>query len=298
MPNGSSMTIAESLKPRRNERVMDLVAAAGLNVERWAESQYGPVEIPAANPAYCYEWAFVEAGQVVLVNVWHDQIQEREGRAWCDLNPRAYAGQVRQAANMHASQRGAISKRAGRMDEAIAYAFRNGLPVRVIVGQGLRRDIQDPKSQVKSRMRLRLLDPEPWSVQQYNDATGECRLLRGAAPIYVDQFAVPQPLSPHQHDVTSKVWERDPRVRERALLRAAGKCELCHQPGFRMPDGRIYLETHHVIPLSENGPDHESNVVALCPNDHREAHHGERRDAIRAHLLELLAAPRRTGSCE
>jgi 5-methylcytosine-specific restriction protein A len=56
-----------------------------------------------------------------------------------------------------------------------------------------------------------------------------------------------------------------------------------------MVSGAIYLETHHVVPLSENGADHERNVVAICPNDHREAHHGERREAIRTDLLVMLA---------
>jgi 5-methylcytosine-specific restriction protein A len=56
-----------------------------------------------------------------------------------------------------------------------------------------------------------------------------------------------------------------------------------------MAGGGVYLETHHVVPLSEKGVDHERNVVALCPNDHREAHHGERRDAIRTRLLAMLA---------
>jgi 5-methylcytosine-specific restriction protein A len=56
-----------------------------------------------------------------------------------------------------------------------------------------------------------------------------------------------------------------------------------------MAGGGVYLETHHVVPLSEKGVDHERNVVALCPNDHREAHHGERRNAIRTQLLAMLA---------
>jgi 5-methylcytosine-specific restriction protein A len=56
-----------------------------------------------------------------------------------------------------------------------------------------------------------------------------------------------------------------------------------------MTGGEIYLETHHVVPLSEKGADHERNVAALCPNDHREAHHGERREAIRSLLLAMLA---------
>jgi 5-methylcytosine-specific restriction protein A len=30
-----------------------------------------------------------------------------------------------------------------------------------------------------------------------------------------------------------------------------------------------YLETHHVISLSEQGPGKVTNVIALCPNDHR-----------------------------
>ncbi len=69
------MSLLESLKPQTNQKVMDLVASAGGDVQRWAVSRNGPVQYPASNPAYCYEWAFVETGFVVL-NVWHDQIEE------------------------------------------------------------------------------------------------------------------------------------------------------------------------------------------------------------------------------
>ncbi|MGH8672363.1 MAG: HNH endonuclease, partial [Burkholderiales bacterium] len=34
---------------------------------------------------------------------------------------------------------------------------------------------------------------------------------------------------------------------------------------------------HHVAALSEGGADTDDNVVALCPNHHREAHHGARK---------------------
>ena len=56
-----------------------------------------------------------------------------------------------------------------------------------------------------------------------------------------------------------------------------------------MADGKIYLETHHVISLGEHGLDTESNVAALCPNHHREAHHGEKRAEMRKVLLKELA---------
>ena len=39
-------------------------------------------------------------------------------------------------------------------------------------------------------------------------------------------------------------------------------------------DGTLYLEPHHTRRLSDGGPDHPRWVGALCPNCHREIHHG------------------------
>lgn len=82
---------------------------------------------------------------------------------------------------------------------------------------------------------------------------------------------------------------RDPAVRLAGLQRADGRCELCDAEGFRMGDGRLFAETHHVQPLAERGVDRVWNVVALCPTHHREAHCGSRRVQMKAQLLELLA---------
>ncbi|WP_170319512.1 HNH endonuclease signature motif containing protein [Polyangium spumosum] len=56
-----------------------------------------------------------------------------------------------------------------------------------------------------------------------------------------------------------------------------------------MADGRVFLETHHVIPLAAGGPDTIANVVALCPNHHREAHHGAKRQEMSDKLLARLS---------
>ena len=56
-----------------------------------------------------------------------------------------------------------------------------------------------------------------------------------------------------------------------------------------MDDGRLYVETHHVQPLAEQGSDRVWNVVAFCPTHHREAHYGSRRAQMKAQLCELLA---------
>ncbi|MGB8479113.1 MAG: HNH endonuclease signature motif containing protein [Acidobacteriaceae bacterium] len=76
------------------------------------------------------------------------------------------------------------------------------------------------------------------------------------------------------------MYSRDPRVREVVLRRANGQCEFCGELGFVKPDGARYLESHHMIALANDGEDRLTNVIALCPNDHREAHFGERRNEI------------------
>lgn len=85
------------------------------------------------------------------------------------------------------------------------------------------------------------------------------------------------------------MYLRNRAVRDAALTRASGACELCGQRGFVTQSGTIYLETHHVQPLSEGGADSEDNVVALCPDDHRRAHYSAEAAEIRERLQGTLA---------
>lgn len=286
------MNIIDGLKPHQSRRVMDLVAAAGVDVTPWGVSSKGKVPVPSANPAYCFEWAFVESGVVVVLNVWHRDLKESDGIVWCDMNPRAWAQSVTESNELRPSERGTLLRRATRANEAIALAYKDKLRVRVIIGEGSQRDFTEPESQA-SHINSRLLDPVPWTVERYDQDTGECHLVRGAVtPKYIDQFSVAELHTPNKHEVRGMVWERSRRVRDSVLARANGHCELCKQPGFKTADGKMYLETHHVKPLSDGGSDHEGNVAALCPNHHREAHHGELRENISARLQEILATAR------
>ena len=92
--------------------------------------------------------------------------------------------------------------------------------------------------------------------------------------------------------IRSEVWTyaRDPKVRAAVLKRAGDHCEFCGHVGFMKPDGTRYLETHHVIALANDGEDRVTNVIALCPNDHREAHFGEGREDIEAQMILKLRA--------
>jgi len=129
-------------------------------------------------------------------------------------------------------------------------------------------------------------------VHAYDDASGRVRLVRGETPLvsstFVDQFSVPEPVEKRQ--VSAARYPRSAEVRASVLRRSQGICEHCGTPGFKTVDGAIYLETHHVVALADGGADQEWNVVALCANDHRHAHYGERRDKVREELLEKLAA--------
>lgn len=82
-------------------------------------------------------------------------------------------------------------------------------------------------------------------------------------------------MTPERLQETTSSFQRDPRVREAVQSRAKGSCELCSQPGpFLTRDGDRYLEVHHLTPLAQGGADLIENAAAVCPNCHRELHHG------------------------
>lgn len=51
------------------------------------------------------------------------------------------------------------------------------------------------------------------------------------------------------------------------------RCQVCGTTLFIK--GKGYAETHHVKPLSQEGPDIESNMLVLCPNHHILFDYGE-----------------------
>lgn len=72
---------------------------------------------------------------------------------------------------------------------------------------------------------------------------------------------------------TTSTFVRDRYVSDYAKQRAHGICQLCGRPApFKDRDGKPYLESHHIIWLSNGGEDSIDNTVALCPNCHRKMH--------------------------
>lgn len=280
------MSLKDDLRPTSKNRVIDLVQAAGVDVSDWGQFARG-AKWAAVNPKYCYEWSFVQSGRVVVLNLWHASLEERRGEVSVSINMREEARRLERI-----RAKSVWVKRAFKMDNAIATAFQDRLTVRVIINEGEMRRALNPRTKA-SVVKQRALDPVPWSITSYDLSSGHAVLIRGGVAVApIDQFdlnSTETPAPPQQVTVSGKVFLRDSAVRAAALARAKGRCEFCGQPGFATPNGQIFLETHHIIPLSEGGSDVITNVAAVCANHHREAHHGAQAELIRARLLEVAA---------
>lgn len=108
-------------------------------------------------------------------------------------------------------------------------------------------------------------DPSDRSLRLWSRPLSEVRELARAVP------------SPRVSEKTRKVItrQRSEAVKVYVLRRAKGVCESCHHPApFVAKGNRPYLEPHHIHRLADGGPDSPDSVAAVCPNCHREIHHG------------------------
>jgi 5-methylcytosine-specific restriction protein A len=270
---------------------------------------------PRSNPAYCYNWSFGGTNEPSITCLWHESFSVEDGRIVCRGNIRQLAADLENVAS-RPEEDGEVkirarnqAARARAVDDLVRKAAAGDRVLRVIVNEGHMRS-EKSLGYDRSAVKVRILDGTPWRVDQYTTESGDFVIVRGsevaaivsAAHVpgpgpavgerpkkYSDQFDAGKDEA-DRHHVEGFAYERDPAVRAEVLERAEGLCEFCNAPGFVTRGGTIYLESHHVVPLSESGSDRVWNVVALCPNDHREAHFSERSPEIRAGLLEFLSA--------
>lgn len=217
---------------------------------------------PHANSPYLNQcWAWLE-GDVAVVNVWMDNIRH-------PTELKAHYSTSYQARGQN--------HKGHRTDEIYKEIIRKGLRVHVIL-----------KERTTSK---RILDTELWCAT-YDESTGVLTLVRGEANQYEDQHG---DFSVETEEIHYEVSRRSRFLRLRALERSRGICEYCGEPGFRTPKGTVFAEVHHIQPLKEDGPDSLDNLVVLCPNDHRRAHHSTERDKMKILFLKLRESDRYLG---
>ncbi len=127
--------------------------------------------------------------------------------------------------------------------------------------------------------------PKPTEFRPTADENALNRMTREA----LSAPCLPRPSGqrePAKFTRTSTAFERDPLVRAFVLRRSAGKCECCgNDAPFVDQDGEPFLEVHHINPLANGGEDMVENTAAICPNCHRECHHGRNAVTLRQRLL-------------
>ncbi|MGM1052866.1 MAG: HNH endonuclease [Pseudomonadota bacterium] len=84
-------------------------------------------------------------------------------------------------------------------------------------------------------------------------------------------------------------YKRSIAVKRYAIARSNGVCERCDKEGpFYTSEGKPFLEVHHIMRLSDGGPDKPEWVAALCPNCHREAHYSTDSNSLNEKLLGIV----------
>ena len=116
-------------------------------------------------------------------------------------------------------------------------------------------------------------DTEETNNQRLTDEIARARSLNANA---LQQRLIAAPKIPERVQIISIGYRRNADVIVAVLNRANGICERCNKnaPFVRRSDGTPFLEVHHRKPLAEGGEDTTENALALCPNCHREVHHG------------------------
>jgi 5-methylcytosine-specific restriction enzyme A len=272
------MSMLDDLRPKQKLRVMNLLREAGLNVSAW-KNYKGP---PAANPKYCYNWSFEQPGKFVAVCIWHRDLKLRGKTVVHTSQRKNYGG-------AGGSQNAAVwNRRARAFEGALELAFRQKLPVRVIIVDGApgRGGV---KRATASIVRARLLDDVPWAVTEYDYASGRRVLTRGARQVKQTKTSVDWELSWFEGEAKRRFVlhrQREGRARrakiQDALARNAGRliCEV-KNCGFDFKErygvlGEGYAQVHHLAPLSRSAIGGRNvklqDLAIVCANCHVMVH--------------------------
>ncbi|MGY2958185.1 5-methylcytosine-specific restriction protein A [Pseudomonas sp. TE6349] len=309
-------TAVEFLRPTSKSMIIDCVRNAGIDVQAWRfrKKDGKPVATPQSNGGYCYEWSFrSDDGSISLLCVWFEEMGiDNQGRVCFAGNLKAYSDTLIRQLEKNPKNRNRTIKdprisRAQHFSSTVELAHVNARYVRVAIVSGPVREKEDEGSD-HDRAIGRQLDNQEWYVESFDGDTGAFLLVRGirdqgnietegdsvqpdhtltSEAAAMDQFSTDE--RPDTYTYNGVQRYRDPSVRLRVLKRSGGVCELTNVPGFMMANGCVYLETHHIIPLSEGGADTDANVIALTADAHRQVHYGLDRDNLRTRCLEIVA---------
>ncbi|MFC1860149.1 MrcB family domain-containing protein [Chloroflexota bacterium] len=112
----------------------------------------------------------------------------------------------------------------------------------------------------------------------------------------------PQNIPPHTQQRGRNKWRTDPGIGKASIINCGYQCEIDpnHVTFTSKVTGQNFVEVHHLIPMANQADfsyslDVPANIIPLCPNCHRQLHHGKR-EQVMVVLGDLLN--RRTAALE
>lgn len=268
------MTAPTAPKPTQKLVVMELLKEAGVDVSDWPNYRGSN---PSTNPKYCYNWSFEQPGKLFVVCIWHDSLTVEDGMTVYRHQPDPHGRK--------GTGESIWKKREAEFCYALERAYRQQLPVRVILLEGERRDAK------ASKVHFRLLDPMPWAVLEYDPVTDSCLLARGEEPVSSSMLSSDVELSWFEGErrrafVNHRSREakaREAKIEE-SLKKNGGKL-VCEVEGCRFDFserygdlGKGYAQVHHLSPLNTSPksgrPVKLSDLAVVCANCHAMIHLG------------------------
>lgn len=275
MTTQKEVEVLESLRPKSKTNVMELLRSAGHDVEYWQRNADGStVKTPAANPNYCYNWSFGSVSEVIVLCVWHGELEVDGNRVVLRDNMRSLDDELsavamsagRSPKDRDRARQQAIRARA--FDGLVRSAFEKLLPVHFIINEGNQASREQLGAE-SSEVSLRALDPELWYVHEYNERTGGALLVRGAKPArdvvdsadedVDDDYRGPAD-SRQLKAIRVRRGQRD--FRDRLLAAWGRRCVVTES----RVDG--LLEAAHIVPHSEVTDYRTSNGLLLRADIH------------------------------
>ena len=273
MTTPSTIEVLQKILPTSKVNVIDLLRAVGHDVSPWSFRDDGaPVDEPASNGAYCYEWAFGSEREAIVLCVWHkslvataERVELRENLRKLGDELSAIAGSSLRSPTERSRTRQQAS-RAYHFDSLVRRAYDQMAPVALILNEGSVAE-REKLGDGSSRVSKRALDTEPWYVHKYDGGTGECLIVRSVkvsndiaqGSTEEDEYKGPED---RRQLATIKVRRGQPEFRDKLLSAWQRRCAVtgCRIVGL--------LEAAHITPHSETTDFRTSNGLLLRADIH------------------------------
>jgi len=147
------------------------------------------------------------------------------------------------------------------------------------------RSVTTPSDEIANKIRSLILKRRKSGLPDYDDES-----IEEANIDELRKIALMRSSSSLSKQKRTAIYRaRSLAIKRYVLHRANGVCEFCNEAApFYKSDGTAYLEPHHTTRVADEGPDHPSHVIGLCPNCHRRAHYSDDAKSFNEQLKKIL----------